>query len=250
MSQTILFDLDDTLIYCNKYFHHILDRFADQMLEWFGPTGIERETITAKQTEIDIAGVQVLGFKSEHFPQSFVDTYRFFQEYTGRTLSQLEVDDLWKLGLSVYDLEVEPYPLMDETLESLVRQGHELHLYTGGDPIIQRRKIESMNLERYFDDRIYVRQHKNTDALENILFEGRFDRANTWMIGNSIRTDVLPALHCGINAVYLKRETEWTYNVIPIDAQPSGALLTLTELPDVPPAIHNYLKESLMKESG
>jgi putative hydrolase of the HAD superfamily len=125
-----------------------------------------------------------------------------------------------------------------------------LHLYTGGDPIIQRRKIESMNLERYFDDRIYVRQHKNTDALENILFEGRFDRANTWMIGNSIRTDVLPALHCGINAVYLKRETEWMYNVIPIDAQPSGALLTLTELPDVPPAIHNYLKESLMKESG
>lgn len=61
------------------------------------------------------------------------------------------------------------------------------------------------------------------------------------MIGNSVRTDVLPALQCGINAVYLKQDTEWTYNVIPIDATPSGALLTLTALPQIPPAIHHYL---------
>jgi putative hydrolase of the HAD superfamily len=84
--------------------------------------------------------------------------------------------------------------------------------------------------------------------LEKILTDGRFDRENTWMIGNSVRTDVLPALHCGINAVYLKQESEWTYNVIPIDATPSGALLTLTALPQVPPAIYDYLNTSVLKE--
>ena len=250
MNQQILFDLDDTLVYCNKYFHAILDRFADRMADWFGFAGIGKEEIAAKQTEIDIAGVQVFGFKSEHFPQSMIDTYRYFQSVTGRPSSPLEEDQLWKLGNSVYELEIEPYPLMEETLDSLASKGHELHLYTGGDAVIQLRKIESMRLERYFDNRIYIRQHKNTDALEQILAGGSFDRDHTWMIGNSVRTDVLPALHCGINAVYLKQEAEWAYNVIPIDAKPRGALLTLTKLPQVPPAIHQYLDDSMMKESG
>ncbi|TFE24867.1 HAD family hydrolase [Cohnella luojiensis] len=247
MSQKIMFDLDDTLVYCNKYFHFILDQFADEMTSWYTPAGISRENIMAKQTEIDIAGVQILGFKSEHFPQSFIDTYRYFQNLTGRVASPLEEEKLWKLGNSVYELDVEPYPLMEETLDSLASGGHELHLYTGGDMLIQYRKIEQMNLERYFQNRIYVRQHKNKDALEQILSEGRFDRANTWMIGNSVRTDVLPALHCGIHAVYLKQKAEWTYNVIPIDAKPSGALLTLTALPQVPPAISDYLIQVGMK---
>ncbi|WP_373230978.1 HAD family hydrolase [Cohnella sp.] len=250
MEQKIMFDLDDTLVYCNKYFNFILDQFTDEMTDWYSPAGITRASIMEKQTEIDIARVHVQGFKSEHFPQSFIDTYRYFQDITGRAPSPLEEEKLWKLGNSVYEQEVEPYPKMEETLDTLAKRGHELHLYTGGDTLIQNRKIELMQLERYFEDRIYVRQLKNTAALEQILSEGEFDRVNTWMIGNSVRTDVLPALQCGINAVYLKQETEWTYNVIPIDTSPKGALLTLTALPQVPPAIHGYLEAVGMRKPG
>jgi len=241
MKQKILFDLDDTLIYCNKYFHFILDQFSDEMTTWYSPAGVSRANILEKQIEIDVERVKVQGFKSEHFPQSFVDTYRYFQNITGRAASSLEEEKLWKLGQSVYELEVEPYPMMEETLDSLARGGHELHLYTGGDSLIQRKKIRHMKLERYFQDRIYVRQHKNTAALEEILTDGRFERGNTWMIGNSVRTDVLPALQCGINAVYLKQEAEWTYNIIPIDAKPIGAFFTLNALPQIPPTINDYL---------
>lgn len=242
MSQRILFDLDDTLVYCNKYFHFILDQFADEMTTWFASAGLSRETIMNKHSEIDIAGVNLVGFQSEHFPQSFVDTYRYFSHLTGRTPSAIEEEKLWKLGNSVFELEVEPYPMMEETLYSLADNGHELHLYTGGDNVIQRKKIDSLKLERYFEDRIYVRMHKNTSALEQILSDGGFDRSQTWMIGNSVRTDVLPALHCGINAVYLKQDGEWSYNLVPIDAKPKGAFFTLTALPQVPPAIQDYLK--------
>lgn len=241
MQQRILFDLDDTLIYCNKYFHFILDQFADEMSMWYATAGVSRDQIMSKQSEIDVARVQIDGFKSEHFPQSFVDTYRYFAQMTGRTPSVYEEEKLWKLGHSVYELQVEPYPMMEETLFSLAESGHELHLYTGGDHAIQHRKIDSLKLERYFGDRIYVRMHKNTTALEQILSEGGFDRATTWMIGNSVRTDVLPALQCGIHAVYLKQDGEWTYNVVPIDATPRGAFLTLNALPEVPPAIRGFL---------
>lgn len=248
MKQTILFDLDDTLAHCNKYFHFILDQFADEMTTWFEPAGISRAAILEKHTEIDIAGVQHLGFQSEHFPQSFVDTYRYFRSLTGRAGSPLEEENLWKLGLSVYEQEVEPYPMMEETLDVLQQKGHELHLYTGGDAVIQRRKIEQLKLERYFQDRIYVRQVKNTPAMEEILTEGGFDRDHTWMIGNSLRTDVLPALECGIHSIYLKHEREWAYNLIPIDAEPTGAFVTLTSLAQVPPAIHHYLAAEGIRE--
>jgi putative hydrolase of the HAD superfamily len=241
MKQTLLFDLDDTLIHCNKYFHLIVDQFADEMTTWFGPYGISTQEILDKHTEIDIAGVQVVGFKSEHFPQSFVDTYHYFQALTGRPATASEETHLRKLGNSVYELELEPYPYMEETLELLAQAGHQLHLYTGGEFAIQQRKIEQMKLERWFGKRIYIRQHKNTQALEQILSEGGFNRSLTWMIGNSLRTDVMPALQCGIHSVYLKQEREWNYNLIPIDAQPRGAFLTLHALPEVPPAIDRYL---------
>jgi putative hydrolase of the HAD superfamily len=250
MKQKIMFDLDDTLVHCNKYFNFILEQFLDEMTTWYAPAGVTRTDIGSKQTEIDIARVHIQGFKSEHFPQSFIDTYHHYQHLTGRAPSPLEEEKLWKLGLSVYEQEVEPYPMMEETLYLLANSGHELHLYTGGDVLIQQRKIELVKLEKFFQDRIYVRQHKNTDALEQILQEGQFNRENTWMIGNSVRTDVLPALQCGINAVYLKQETEWKYNVIPIDEPPQRALLTLTALPEVPPAIHSYLAALEMKEPG
>lgn len=106
---------------------------------------------------------------------------------------------------------------------------------------IQRRKIEKLNLERYFDSRIYIRRVKNSDALETILSNGVFDRNSTWMVGNSIRTDVVPALTAGIHAIHMRAITEWEYNIIQIEVEPKGAFLTLDHLKDVPGAIHGYV---------
>lgn len=242
MKQHLFFDLDDTLIHCNKYFYSVIEQFVDAMTTWFaGYEGIDAEAVRNMQTEIDIAGVAVLGFKSEHFPQSFIDTYIYFSDLTGRKRSAIEEDLLWKLGLSVYEHETEPYPNMEETLDTLASGGHMLHLYTGGEITIQRRKIEQMQLERYFDNRIYISRHKNSETLESILADGRFDRSLTWMIGNSIRTDVVPALTAGIHAIHMKTQSEWKFNVVNIDVVPKGAFLTLDKLLEVPSAIHNYL---------
>ncbi|RIX53631.1 HAD family hydrolase [Paenibacillus nanensis] len=242
MKQQILFDLDDTLIYCNKYFFFVVDQFVDAMSTWFAGSPLATPgSIRDKQTEIDIALVGHTGFKSEHFPQSFQETYRYFCDLTGRKRSKAEEDFLWKLGLSVYEHETEPYPHMEHTLDELASAGHELHLYTGGEPLIQQRKIDRMGLERYFSSRIYIRQLKNTDALEQILKTGSFDREHTWMIGNSIRTDVVPALTAGIHAIHMRAHDEWQYNMVQIDVKPKGAFFTLDRLKDVPDTIHRYV---------
>ncbi|CAH1203359.1 hypothetical protein PAECIP111893_01951 [Paenibacillus plantiphilus] len=243
MKQNILFDLDDTLIYCNRYFYFVIDQFIDSMTDYFRGFELSPEIIRNKQTEIDIARVHAIGFKSDHFPQSFIDTYRHFSDFVGRATSVVEEDMLWKLGRSVYEHEVEPYPYMEETLHSLASSGHELHLYTGGELLIQQRKIEKMQLQRYFGNRIYIRSHKNNEAMENILQEGGFDRSSTWMIGNSIRTDVVPALTSGIHAIHMKADSEWVYNIVGIDIVPKGAFYTLNQLNEIPDTIHSYLFE-------
>jgi len=244
MKQSILFDLDDTLIYCNRYFYQVVDQFTDAMSAWFDGHNIDPVSIRDKQTEIDLIGVHADGFKSDHFPQSFVDTYRYFSNLYNRSCSATEEDFLWKLGRSVYSHQVEPYPNMEATLDQLADKGHELHLYTGGEVLIQQRKIEAMQLERYFGSRIYVRSRKNIDAMEDILTSVGFDRNNTWMIGNSIRTDIVPALHAGIHAIHMESESEWAYNVIGVNIAPKGAFIKLQQLADVPPAIHDYVRGS------
>jgi len=239
--QTILFDLDDTLIHCNKYFDTVLDQFADLMTTWFRTYDLKADDIKRKQYEIDSAGVSKLGFVAEHFPQSLVETYDYYSAVTGRETSAEERERLFKLGQSVYEFpNIEPYPHAWETLERLKEEGHELYLYTGGETAIQRKKVKQMGLDAFFGDRVFISSHKTTEVLESILSREKFDRVKTWMIGNSIRTDVVPALETGINAIHIPAISEWQYNVVDISVRPKRAFLRLKSLLEVPPAIRQY----------
>ncbi|WP_438433277.1 HAD family hydrolase [Gorillibacterium sp. sgz500922] len=239
--QLILFDMDDTLSHCNKYFDLVLEQFSDQLTTWFAAHRLTADAVKDKQYEIDTQGVTLLGFTEDHFPASLVETYRYFSQMTGRPEDEAEIESLLQLGRSVYDRNVEPYPDMAETLTRLSEAGHTLFLYTGGVEAIQKRKVESLKLGDFFADRIFIRRHKNSDALEAILTEHQFDRSRTWMIGNSLRTDILPALERGIKAIYVPAITEWDYNIVELTIKPEGAYFTVPALKDVPDTIHGYL---------
>ncbi|KFN08782.1 HAD hydrolase-like protein [Paenibacillus macerans] len=241
--QHLIFDLDDTLIHCNKYFDLILEQFAELLVDWFKGNPVTAAEIRDKQTEIDVAGVHQIGFSSSHFPESLVETYRYFCRIYGRKALPEEEQRLMKLGLSVYEHPVEPYPGMVETLNLLRSQGHELLLYTGGETAIQQRKIEQMKLAEFFEDRIYIRQHKNAEALEEILRSRFFDRTSTWMIGNSLRTDVMPALSAGINAVYIKIPNEWLYNIVELQQESNSNMHTVSSLEEVPRIIFDHIHQ-------
>jgi len=242
--QTILFDLDDTLVHCNKYFDFVIDQFADLMQTWFSGHHLEPQEIKQKQLEIDLEGVHIHGFKPDRFPKSFVETYHWFSRYYNRLISPKEEDWLLQLGHTVYEYTVEPYPLMNETLETLQRAGHKLYLYTGGDASIQMKKVRDSGLHDYFDDRIFVTIHKTKEFMNTLLHEQGFDRKLTWMIGNSLKTDVLPALHAGIHSIHIPVEQDWVFNHAVIDIEPTGAFLKLDSLQDVPEAIETYVRKS------
>jgi putative hydrolase of the HAD superfamily len=242
--QTILFDLDDTLAHCNKYFDTVIDQFVDLMLTWFSGHGLRIEDVKQKQLEIDLAGVHIHGFMADRFPQSFVETYHYYAERYNRPISRKEEEWLLQLGHTVYEFTVEPYPHMKETLETLESAGHRLYLYTGGDASIQMKKVRDLGLDTYFQDRIFVTVHKTKEFMESLLHEQRFDRRHTWMIGNSVRTDILPALHAGIHSIYIPAVLEWQYNTGVIDIAPKGAFYQLPSLREVPETIQAYTRKA------
>lgn len=241
-TQQVIFDLDDTLVHCNKYFDLILGQYFELMADWFDEFGPTTSELRNKQLEIDVHTVNTSGLASDNFPKSLIATYHYFCAKYNRLADPFHEQQLMKLGLSVYDQEIEAYPGMVETLDILKQDGHHLFLYTGGDDIIQQRKIEQMKLNTYFDDRIYIRQHKNVEALENILTAYNFDRKVTWMIGNSLRTDVLPAVTAGINSIYLKQQKEWSYNLIELQQEMQQSVKTISSISEVPPVIRTAAK--------
>jgi putative hydrolase of the HAD superfamily len=241
--QSVLFDLDDTLVHCNKYFDFVIDQFVDLMLTWYAGHGLSKQDIKKKQLDIDLAGIQIHGFMPERFPQSFVETYQWFAQHYNRPVSAKEQDWLMQLGHTVYSYTVEPYPLMNETLQILQQAGHQLFLYTGGDVSIQMKKIKDVGLDEFFQDRIFVTVHKTREFMNTLMQEQRFDRQHTWMIGNSITTDVLPALHAGIHAIHIPVADDWVFNNGTIDVTPKGAFYQLPSLLEVPETIQSYIEK-------
>jgi putative hydrolase of the HAD superfamily len=238
--QNILFNLDDTLAYCNKYFNKAIDLFVNQMTAWFNH--LTAEEIKQKQLELDLASIKEYGLSSKRFPESFVGTYKYFCDLAGREKKTSEIDDVRELGFKVFKTPVEPLPFMNETLDKLKEEGHELYLHTGGDEANQWRKITQLELTTYFEHRIFISEYKDTTALSDILKTIKADLKKTWMIGNSLRTDIVPALEKHINAIYIPAETEWKYDVVDVKVHPKGAFFTVDSLRKVPDVIHKQIQ--------
>ncbi|RFU66717.1 HAD family hydrolase [Peribacillus glennii] len=236
--QNLIFDLDDTLIHCNKYFRATINSFVNQIKDWF--PFITREEITQKQLEIDIKSISEYGLNSSRFPESLVSVYIFYSEKHQHKIQQEKIDIVRKIGQQVFEIEVQPFPYMYEVLNDLQQEGHNLYMYTGGDKENQTRKIVQLELEAYFGKNVFIYEHKNTEALKEVLQMIKADPKTTWMIGNSLKTDIKPALENGIHAIHIPSELEWSYNNIKIDIEPKGELLTINSLIQLPEIFRKY----------
>lgn len=79
-TQQVIFDLDDTLVHCNKYFELILGQYFEMMSDWFSDEGPTMEEMRRKQVEIDVETVNTSGLASDNFPKSLIATYRYFAQ--------------------------------------------------------------------------------------------------------------------------------------------------------------------------
>jgi putative hydrolase of the HAD superfamily len=196
----LVFDADDTLWENNIYFERAFDDFC---------RFLKHSKLTPKQVrdvlnEIELVNAKIHGYGSKNFGLNLQQAYRHLAE---REIRNDDLNHVMSLAERILEQPLEVIDGVEETLAELA-QRHQLTLFTKGHPEEQRMKVERSGLGGYFAHTAIVKE-KDASAYQRLVEERGFDRRETWMIGNSPKSDINPALEAGLNAVLVPHPHTW-----------------------------------------
>jgi len=197
----LLIDADDTLWENNIYFEDAFDEFV----EFLGHSSMSASEVRAVLDEIEIANIKTHGYGAANFARNLAQCYERLAE------REIRRNDLAKAMSFAERILHCPMQLIEgvvPTLEYLAAR-HELTLFTKGHPEEQKLKIDRSGLGAYFSHTAIVRE-KDADAYAMLARERELDVRRTWMVGNSPKSDINPALEAGLNAVYIPHPRTWS----------------------------------------
>jgi putative hydrolase of the HAD superfamily len=142
-----------------------------------------------------------------------------FQHLAEREISERDLDAVMEFAHAILDQPIELLAGVEDTISELSVR-HELTLFTKGDPEEQQFKIDRSGLARYLHHSAIVKE-KNEPAYRELAQQRGFRVDKTWMIGNSPKSDINPALAAGLSAVYVPHPRSWTLENEPVpDSHP------------------------------
>jgi putative hydrolase of the HAD superfamily len=166
-----------------------------------GKLGFKEEEVLIKLDEIDIKNINQYGFIKERYPYSLGKTYEYFSQKKGKEINpdlKEKIEDLgWQVFKKIPELVDRVYQVLD-----ILSQKYFLILATLGDPQVQEKKVQLTGLKKYFSV-IYFLKYKNVEEYLNILKEQKLDKKDTWIVGNSVRSDLNPGLKVGLNCILI-----------------------------------------------
>lgn len=199
--QHLIIDADDTLWENNIYFEEAFDRFY----EFLAHSHLPSEQVRAIFDEMELANIRVNGYGAANFARNLTQCYRHLVE---RDVKESDIAHVLSLGQRILEAPIELLPGVADTLARLAER-HELTLFTKGDLEEQRLKVERSGIAHYFTHTAIVRE-KNCPAYTQLVADRRMDPVNAWMIGNSPKSDINPALECGLGAVFIPHSRTWS----------------------------------------
>ncbi|HER24080.1 MAG TPA: HAD family hydrolase [Candidatus Atribacteria bacterium] len=195
--KTIIFDLDDTLIKTSQLYNQAREKFSLLMEK----AGFKKEEALAKLDEIDIKNIYKHGFAKERYPYSLGKTYEYFSQKNGKKINTELKKKIEELGWQVFRQIPELVDGVFRVLDILSKK-YFLILATLGDPQVQEEKVQRSGLKKYFSE-IYVLKQKNVEEYQNILKKHHLNKKETWIVGNSVRSDLNPGLKLGLNCILI-----------------------------------------------
>ena len=221
--QTLLIDADDTLWENNIFFEKTIEHFLSQ-LEHLGYT---REYIRHILNETERRNIRQHGYGVRSFRRSLEDTYLKLAGNASKREIMQEIERI------VLELENTPPHIMEgvpETLAYLAKRNR-LILLTKGEAAEQAAKVERSGLQTYFDA-IEIVIEKDHAAYERMIEQFKIVKSTGWMVGNSPRSDINPALRAGLNAVFVPHSATWELEKCEIESG-AGKLLILSSFRDL-----------------
>jgi len=221
--QHLLIDADDTLWENNIYFEAAFEQFVD-FLDHSSMSAAEIRTVL---DEIEIANIKIHGYGAANFARNLAQCYERLAE---REIRQNDLRTAMSFAERILDCPMELIEGVVETLAYLSTR-HELTLFTKGHPEEQKLKIDRSGVGEYFQHTAIVKE-KDTEAYSTLARERGLDMERTWMVGNSPKSDINPALAAGLRAVFIPHPRTWGLEheeIQPVD----GRLLVLESFRDL-----------------
>jgi len=194
------FDADDTLWQNEYYFRHAQERFSQLLAEHADP-----EKISANLMDAEIRNLEIYGFGIKGFTLSMIETAVEVTE--GRVPGEI-IREILAAGRELLAHPVDILPEVQETLEQLAAD-RKIILITKGDLLDQERKIAQSGLGEKFDS-IEIVSQKTVATYRRIFTSHEQDATNCVMVGNSLKSDVLPAIEAGAWGIHTPHDLQWS----------------------------------------
>ena len=211
--QTLFFDADDTLWENNIYFEQAITAFVSYLdHRVHSPEEVREHLYTCERATIAVHGYGVKSFR-----RSLIDC---FEQLSDGPITPERHVRIVSFTEAIASQEIELLPDVAETLKEL-RSRHRLIMVTKGNFEEQTDKVVRSGLRDLFSA-IEIPPEKNVAAYRELTIKHGCDPATTWMIGNSPKSDINPALGAGLNAVFLPHDLTWALEHEVVD-QPQGS---------------------------
>ncbi|MBN9026884.1 MULTISPECIES: HAD family hydrolase [Kaistia] len=195
------FDADDTLWQNEQFYRLTEQRFIDLLAEHG-----DREEISRRLNEAERRNLKLYGFGIKGFTLSMVETAI---ELTGGRIPSAAISEILAAGRDMLVHPVETLPHVRETLEQLAG-AYRLILITKGDLFDQERKLAASGLGDLFDA-VEIVSDKNTSTYQRIFTRHADGPAHSMMVGNSLKSDIVPAIEAGSWGVYVPHDLTWSF---------------------------------------
>jgi putative hydrolase of the HAD superfamily len=199
--QVFLIDADDTLWENNIYFEEAI---ADFML-FLNHQHMSHEEVRLVINEVERETILERGYGYHSFAHSLVKT---FERLSSEPVTPEMHQTIWNFAHRISEYPIKVIDGVPETLNYLCSRQHHLILMTKGNITEQSGKVERSGLKDYFAA-VEIVAEKDSAAYRGIVAKYRLLPDVTWMVGNSPRSDINPALTAGINAVFVPHDQTW-----------------------------------------
>lgn len=218
--KVIAFDADDTLWVNETIFTTTQQRFKEIVGKY-----VSTETLGDKLYGFEIRNLKIFGYGIKGFMLSMIETAI---ELSGGNITGTEVQQIIDLGKVMLDHPVEILPNVEETLQ-ILQPDYTLMLITKGDLFDQESKIARSGLADYFNQ-VEILSEKDEATYQRVLKRNNIAPEEFLMVGNSLKSDIVPICNIGARAVYIPFHTTWAHEIVGVDA---SANLAYHELPDI-----------------
>lgn len=202
--KVIGFDADDTLWVNEAYFREAEEEFARLLSEFETPNKIDQELF-----KMEIGNLPLYGYGVKAFTLSMVESALELSNYT---ISNKTIEKIVNIGKDMLNKPVELLDGVEEVLQQLSKK-YRLILATKGDLLDQERKLEKSGLTSYFHH-IEVLSDKKEANYSKLLNHLDINPSEFLMIGNSLKSDVLPLVNISAQAVHVPFHTTWAHEMV------------------------------------